>query len=379
MSRAENTAAASLNSRAERAAAAQPSPPQEKKPRGLSRLWEGVARVSTIGIFVILLFAALHYAQPVVMPVTLAIIAGIVLTPALTWAARHGVPHWLTALLLVGSIFAGLAYAVVLLAGPVGDWLEKAPELGAKVRENLNFLDRPIAAFNDLRESIAGPLKEGQAAPTIDLFPLVVQPVLGVLTPAFGQSIIFFAALFFFLAGRESVRRRFLTFWGERKARLGALQFWNDVESNLASYFAVITVINFVQGVLLAGFAWLIGLPNPVVWGILAFLLNYLPYIGPAVTIIMLLAVGLMVFQSLLHILAAPIFFFISSIIEGEFITPSVVGLRLELTPLLVFLAVAFWTWFWGPFGALLAVPLLIIAMLAINRIFPPDAAKLPQ
>jgi predicted PurR-regulated permease PerM len=93
----------------------------------------------------------------------------------------------------------------------------------------------------------------------------------------------------------------------------------------------------------------------------------------------MLLAVGLMVFQSLLHILAAPIFFFISSIIEGEFITPSVVGLRLELSPLLVFLAVAFWTWFWGPFGALLAVPLLIIAMLAINRIFPPDAAKLPQ
>lgn len=352
---------------------------EAEKPSPFSRLWEGVARASTIGIFFILLFGALYFAQPVLMPVTLALVVGIVLTPVLTWAGRHKVPHWLTAFLLVGSIFTGLSYALVLLAGPIGEWIEKAPELGAALREKLRFLDSPIAAFNDLRESIAGPSKEGQGAPAIDLFPMLVQPVLSVLTPALGQSVVFFATLLFFLAGRESMRRRFLTFWGERKARLGALQFLNDVESNLAGYFAVIAAINLVLGILLVGVAWLVGLPNPLVWGILAFLLNFLPYIGPAVTIVMLFAVGLMVFQSLLHAMAAPIFFFVASLIEGEFVTPSIVGLRLALSPLLVFLAVAFWTWFWGPFGALLAVPLLIISTVALNHVFPKDEVNLPD
>jgi predicted PurR-regulated permease PerM len=97
------------------------------------------------------------------------------------------------------------------------------------------------------------------------------------------------------------------------------------------------------------------------------------------VIIIMLAAVGLMVFDSLLQSLAAPIFYLVTSTIEGELVTPSIVGMRLALSPLLVFLAVAFWTWFWGPFGALLAVPLLIIGTVALNHIYPSDAAKLPS
>src|SRR5690606_36093942 len=149
------------------------------------------------------------------------------------------------------SIFAGLSYALVLLADPIGDWIGKAPELGAVLREKLRFLDTPIAAFNSLSESITGKAADGQG-PDIDPFPLLVQPVLGVLTPAVGQSVIFFATLLFFLSGREALRIRFLTFWGERKARLGALQFLREVEASLAGYFAVITAINLVLGLLLA-------------------------------------------------------------------------------------------------------------------------------
>lgn len=359
--------------------AAVPMQAEAEKPSPFSRLWEGAARASTIGIFFILLFAGLYFAQPVLMPVTLALVTGIVLTPVLALGATLKLPHWLTAFLIVAAMFAGLSYSIVLVADPISEWIEKAPELGSVIREKLRFLDRPIAAFNDLRESIAGPAKEGQSALSIDLYSMLVQPVLGVLTPAIGQVIVFFATLFFFLAGRESLRRRFLTFWGDRKARLGAAHFLNDVESSLVGYFAVITVINLVLGILLAGFAYLIGLPNPIVWGILGFLLNFLPYIGPAVTIIMMLGVGLMVFDSLVYALAAPVFYLVASTIEGEFITPGVVGLRLALSPLLVFLTVAFWTWFWGPFGALLAVPLLIIGMVALNHVFPKDEVNLPD
>lgn len=355
------------------------APPASRDAPAASRyVWDGMARGSVVGMFILLLFAALYWAQPVVMPVMLALVVGIVLTPLLIHAARIGIPHWATALVLVLSIFAGLTYALVLLAGPIGEWIEKAPELGAVLREKLRFLDTPIAAFNSLRESITGKAADGQG-PDIDLFPLLVQPVLGVLTPAFGQSVIFFATLLFFLSGREALRIRFLTFWGERKARLGALQFLRDIESSLAGYFAVIAAINLVLGLLLAIVAWLVGLPSPLVWGILAFLLNFLPYIGPAVTIVMLLAVGVMVFESLVHALIAPVFFFAISIVEGELVTPSIVGLRLALSPLLVFLAVAFWTWFWGPFGALLAVPLLIIGTIALGYAYPKDEVKLPE
>ena len=152
--------------------------------------------------------------------------------------------------------------------------------------------------------------------------------MLGVLTPALGQMIIFFATLLFFLAGRENIRRRFLTFWAGRKARLDAMRFLNDTEASITRYFVTITGINLALGVLLGVFAYLIGLPNPLVWAVLAFILNFMPYIGPAVTILLLLGVGLMSFESLAHALAAPAFFFAASMVEGEFVTPGIVGLR---------------------------------------------------
>jgi predicted PurR-regulated permease PerM len=340
--------------------------------------WNGAARAATMGIFVLLLLAALHYAQPMVMPVVLAFITGIVLTPLLVQARAIGIPYWFSALLVVGILIAMLSYAIVLLAEPVSEWIQKAPQFGAALREKLRFLDGPIAAFNSLRESIMGRGKEGEAAFNVDLYSVLVQPMLGVLTPALGQMIIFFATLLFFLAGRENIRRRFLTFWAGRKARLDAIRFLNDTEASVVRYFATVTGINLALGVLLGAFTYLIGLPNPLVWAILAFILNFMPYIGPAVTILLLLGVGVMSFESLTQALAAPAFFFAASVIEGEFITPGIVGLRLALSPLLVFLAVAFWTWFWGPFGALLAVPLLIIAMVALNHLFPTEA-KLPD
>jgi predicted PurR-regulated permease PerM len=342
-------------------------------------LWNGAARTATVGIFVLLLLAALHYAQPVVMPAVLALVIGVVLTPPLNWVASRGVPHWLSALLLVGGMIATLSYAIVLVSEPLSEWIQKAPEFGAVLRERLRFLDGPIAAFNGLRESIAGPAKDGAGAFNIDLYAMLVQPMLGVLTPAMGQMVIFFATLFFFLSGRENLRRRFLTFWGDRKARLDAIHFLNDTESSIARYFATVSGINLVLGVLLGVVALMVGLPNPLVWAVLAFVLNFMPYIGPAVTIVILLGVGLMSFESLTQALVAPVVFFAASIVEGEFVTPSIVGLRLALSPLLVFLSVAFWTWFWGPFGALLAVPLLIIGMVALNHVYPTPATKLPD
>jgi len=139
-----------------------------------------------------------------------------------------------------------------------------------------------------------------------------------------------------------------------------------------------VTVINAMLGTIVAAGTWLLGLPSPLILGILAMLLNYIPYLGPACMAIILLAVGFVTFPSLGPALIAPAGLVALTTLEGHLITPSVIGRSLTLDPLAVFLAIAFWGWLWGPIGAFLAVPLLIVALVVIGHIFPSSDVKLP-
>ena len=131
-------------------------------------------------------------------------------------------------------------------------------------------------------------------------------------------------------------------------------------------------------GLLVAAGAWLFGFPNPVIYGVLAFILNYIPYLGPACTLLMLLGVGLVTFPTLGYALLPPACFLGLTTLEGQIVTPTVLGRRLTLHPLAVFLAIAFWAWLWGPMGAFLAIPILIVTMVIIGHVFPPEDSKLP-
>ncbi len=152
-----------------------------------------------------------------------------------------------------------------------------------------------------------------------------------------------------------------------------------DIERNLAGYLTVVTIINAAVGTIVGLGSWLIGLPNPAIFGLLAAVLNYVPYVGPAVMVVVLFGVGLVTFPLLSHALIAPIGFIALTTAEGHFVTPTIVGRRLTLNPLLVFLALAFWTWMWGPIGAFLAAPLSIIGLVVFNHLFPHDDVKLPD
>jgi len=169
-----------------------------------------------------------------------------------------------------------------------------------------------------------------------------------------------------------------VSFFSTRDAKLRFIRISNDIEHNLASYLAVVTVINFVVGVLTAIGAWLFGFPNAIVLGILAMVLNYIPYIGPACMVVILLGVGLISFPSLGYALIPPAAFVALTTVEGHIVTPAVQGRQLTLNPLAVLIALAFWTWLWGPMGAFLAVPFTIIGLVTIGHLFPSDESKLP-
>jgi predicted PurR-regulated permease PerM len=170
-----------------------------------------------------------------------------------------------------------------------------------------------------------------------------------------------------------------VVFFDAREERLRVLKIMNDIEHNLTGYLSIVAIINIAIGICGGAAAWIAGLPDPVAWAVLAFILNFIPYVGALIMEVAMFMVGLVTFPTLTHALVAPLLFLVLATLEGHFITPSIMGHRFTLNPLTVFLSLVFWTWLWGPVGAFLAVPLLIMALVVIDHLFPEDEPELPS
>lgn len=344
------------------------------------RFWRGASQAAAVGMFLIFFITALYFARTILLPVTLALVIGTLLAPLTKTAGRFGVPAPLTAALLVLGFFAVIWVGIMLSADPVREWIGKAPQISEVLKSKMHVLDAPLAALNEIRQSLSGLARSAEPGViTVDVSPGILQPVVSVLSPAIGQILLFFGTLFFYLSGHTSIQQNLVGVFRHRDARLRALHTMRDIERNLSSYLGVVTAINFTIGILVASGAWVIGLPAPFAWGVLAFVLNYVPYIGPATTLVTLFAVGLVSFPSLSYALIAPACFLCLSTLEGQIVTPNVIGRTLTVNPMMVFLAIAFWAWLWGPFGALLANPLLIVSLVALKHLFPKQNVTLPD
>lgn len=340
-------------------------------------IWTPAAQMATVGIFVLLLGAALYVGRPILLPVVAALVIGMTLAPIVKGAARHRIPPWATAIVLGIVLVTAAGIAVTLLAQPVSEWIAKAPEVGATIKQKLYVLDRPLAALRELQEVLLP--SKGNAVAVEQSQLGMVTPVVAYVTPAVTQITLFFVTLIFFLAAQIDFRRFMVSFFTSRDAKLRFIRISNDIEDHLASYVATVTVINFGLGVVVAIGAWLFGLPSPILLGLLAMVLNYLPYIGAACMTLILFGIGLVTFPSLGFALVPPAAFVAVATVEGQFITPTVLGHRLTLNPLMVLLALAFWAWLWGPMGAFLAVPLTMVGVVTLHHLFPPDEDKLPD
>ncbi len=318
-------------------------------------IWTPAAHMATVGIFVLLLGVCLYFSRPILVPVVAALIIGTTLAPIVKRGVRYRISPWATAVALGVVLLVAAATAVTLLAGPVSEWIAKAPDIGAAIKQKLYVLDRPLVALRELQEVLLPSAGNVVAVEPSQLG--ILTPVVAFVTPAVVQIALFFVTLIFFLATQMDFRRYVVSFFTTRDAKLRFIRITNDIEEHLASYVAVVTMINFCLGVVVAIGAWLFGLPSPVILGLVAMVLNYIPYIGPACMTVVLLGLGLVTFPSLGYALMPPAAFVALATIEGQFITPTVLGHRLTLNPLVVLLAIAFWAWLWGPIGAFLAVP----------------------
>lgn len=337
--------------------------------------WTRTAQFALVGIFLIMFAAVLLYAQAVVLPVVSAVVIGSMLGPLQRRAVRAGVPAWLFATVVVLLLLGLIQFATVRLSTSVIEWIKQAPQMADALKAKLHWLDAGLAAFRRIQDMTSP--GAGDALLKIDLA-AVAQTGLAFLTPAMGELLIFFASLFFYLLSRADLRRHLVLTFSEQDTRLRVIRILNDIEENLTRYIGTVTLINCAIGFITAGGAYLLGLPDAPLLGALAFACNFLPYIGPAVVIVVLFAIGLIHYPYFGQAFIPPILYLGLATVEGHVVTPSIIGRSLTLDPFAVFLGLTFWTWLWGPVGAFLSVPFLIVGMVTIDHLDIKEDIELP-
>jgi predicted PurR-regulated permease PerM len=341
-----------------------------------TQFWRSMAQFATIAMALIAIGFCLSLARDLIVPILGALVIGLTLGPLAGAATRHGLPSFIPALIIVAAIATLLYLAALALSDPLSDLMSRSAEIAARIKEKFRFMERPLATLRDLRAAIGGgaSLSVDASEPA-----QVIGSVLGAVTPALVQFVLFFATLFFFIFGRSAMRRGAVNVFSTREGRLRALRIVNDIERSLSGYLITVTTINAFVGAFAALVTWMLGFPAPLLWGALAFLLNYIPYVGPGLMQVTLFVIGLLTFDTLLPALVAPAIFMAFTFVEGHFLVPNIIGRQLLLHPLAVFLSLAFWSWMWGPVGAFLATPILIMAVVVADHLYPRTRMTLPD
>jgi predicted PurR-regulated permease PerM len=340
--------------------------------------WNRATQFAIITMAGILLAAALQAVGELAVPVCAALVVALTMGPAADRLTGWGLPPVASSLILVLALAFGLAGASALLSSPLAAWIEQAPLIGQTLEQRLMFIVEPMHSVERFQRLIDSYFGDEQALAVEMASPPIGQTIIASLSPAVGQMLVFMGTLLFLLIGRERMHRRVVMAFNGREKRLKALRVVAGVQRDLGRYFAMVTLINAGLG-LASGIVFaVIGLPNAILWGSLAFAMNFVPFIGPLVAAILLGVAGLFTFESLLLAALPALCFLALNFVESQFITPSVLGKRFDTDPLIVFLAIVFGGWLWGPAGALLAAPLLVIAISTYGAVVDRREPTLP-
>jgi predicted PurR-regulated permease PerM len=322
-----------------------------------------VVRYALVVLAVLASICALWASRTIAVPVVAGIIFGLMLGPLVDRVSARGVPLGVSAGIVVLGLAMAIAAAIAAAAAPVAMWSDRLPELAALLRERVSDLLFALKTVEDIAEDVA---PATATEPTVRV--ASGSPWFSVLvtSTAFGGGLlIFFATVYFYLATRRQIRAQALRLCLGRQARRAANALLMSLEGQISHYFGVITLINLGLGCVTAALCLALGLPYPAFLGFLAFLTNYIPFVGPALMIGALALVGLINESTVWLALVPAAAYFVLHLIESNVVTPLTVGRRLTVNPFLIFLSFVFWLWLWGPVGGLLATPIAIVGTLA--------------
>jgi predicted PurR-regulated permease PerM len=342
------------------------------------RLLASLTLIAGAGLALALPFA-LRAGAEFFMPVTAALVIAIALVPALEWLERRRVPSVLAAFTCVLMFLAVANIAVISIVLPATDWVRLLPERIGQIRQTLAPLFEVYANFQGFIDDIVAAFGRTPAgAPQ----PVTVEPpnsMLAIIATSAPFAVIqmFFAILviFFFLAGWTRMRKSTITTRASFDGAMTTARVIQQVVSATSTYLGTITVINMGLGLAVALILWWLEMPTPLMWGGIVAVLNYIPYLGPIASALLLAVGGLIVFADPWYAMLPALSFVALHLVEANLLTPAIIGHRLTINPLLILVALSFWAWVWGTTGALLAVPLLIILKTVLDAAGKPDIA----
>jgi predicted PurR-regulated permease PerM len=336
-----------------------------------------IVAFALVGLLVICIVAVLYVAKAFFLPVVSAFVVGTMLAPAAGYLERRRIPRAVSAVLIVAAVGAAATFMIGLISSPLIEWSTRLPELGSQLKEKLHVFDRPLALWHDLQAMIGVPDASSATPFQLPKFDWL-EPTVGFLSPTFTEFLLFIATLILFIASWRELRRALVMTFGDRATRLRMLRIVNEIEQQLGGYLLTVTLINMGVGTATGIICAATGMPNAAGLGALAATLNFFPIIGPVAMFVILAVVGVVTSSTLSVGLIAALLFVGVTFLEGHFVTPTIIGRRLELNALAVFMALAFWTWLWGPMGGFLSSPLLIVALVLKEHLMPVDSPQLP-
>lgn len=322
-----------------------------------------VRHVALVILATLAIFYTLHLARAFFLPIVLALLLDFLLRPVVRLLNRARIPDAVGAALVLMAVIGVLGIGIYGLAGPAGAWVARAPGSMQVVRERFESLRRPVARVSEAAAVVEEAAEVGQQSSEVQQVqikgPGLISQVFGNTTAILGAaSIIVFLAYLLLAAGDLFLQKLVTTlpqFRDKRKAVLIARQ----TEEQISAYLFTTTLINLGTGAVTALVLYLLNMPNPILWGTVAAVLNFVPYIGALATFAILGVAALLTFESTGRALAVPGAFFVINMIESNVVTPTVLGRRMRLNTVALFIGLVFWWFLWGIPGAILAVPIM--------------------
>lgn len=322
-------------------------------------------------IVIMMTLATLYFAKDVILPVVLGFLLALTLGPWVRWLVRKGVPASVSATVLILGFSCLIGLGVLVLGGSVASWFDEIPRISFELRHKLQGVSESFELVQDASKQVEDIAQGGgDSANSV----VLKQP--GLLTAAVSNLASFFTSLvaglvlaLFLLSSGNMFYVKIVESFPRFADKKRALTVVYEIEKRMSRYIVAITCINAVLGVGIGCAMYLLGMPYPFVWGLTAFLLNYLPFIGGIIGALSVGAFAIVHFDSIYYAMLAPIAYQSLTALEGQVLTPVLLGARLQLNTVAVFLTVIFWTWLWGIPGALMAVPILVLAKVVCDNV----------
>ena len=334
-------------------------------PAGFLKGAQAAVPIAVIGIFLMGLVAFVYFARPFLMPVVLALLLSFLLKPVVRLLARMKLRESVGAFIVILFFLGILGYAIARLTQPAADWISSAPETIRIAETKIRHLLRPAAQISKAAEKVEEITKpEGsEFTPKVEVKQTRLAGDLWSYTKSFlAGALETVILLYFLLAAGDMFTRKLVRIMPSVHDREKTVEFAHKLQYNISTYLFTITLINTGLGTAVGFGVKLVGLPNPILWGVVAGLLNFIPYFGPITGVVVLALAGLVTFDSVGLAMVSPVIYLVLHGLEANIVTPLILGRRLTLNPVMIFVSLIFWTWIWGIPGALLSIPMLMMS-----------------